>query len=318
MQKEILITTYQSAYLSKGGGEHENIRLQRLLNQEGLVADLYGPQSRPVSAYDTVIHFSLSEDSASFLHQIRSNVRQMVLWPNFWLVQPISEDRRLILQELVDLFEIIIFKSATERDHFMQFFDTSKIEIFLTTPGIPNEFFQARATRLFNEVHGIEDYIIWPGIIEPQKNQLTAIQALKGYDIPVVFSGSARDSEYLAACHAAAEDNILFLPEMPFLSDIHLSALMNSRLFLELPLDFPGISAVEAASLGCRLVLTDCEWSREMFDEQIYLADPKDCISIRRTVDRAVNTNAKTVDLDLCEKFRLPEAYAPLIERLRA
>ena len=70
---------YPGAYLYHGGGEREIFLLRDALNKAGLIADLYGPDSRPVSEYDTVIHFSLAGRTEQMLYQLAGNDRQMIL-----------------------------------------------------------------------------------------------------------------------------------------------------------------------------------------------------------------------------------------------
>lgn len=315
--KRILLTTYPGAYLYHGGGEREIFLLRDSLNQAGFIADLYGPDARPIHEYEAIIHFSLIGGVESLLDQLRVEKRLMILWPNLWFVNEPSVAEIKGLQALVDRFQVIIFKSKSEERHFKKHFDISTKKIVQIKPGISAAFAHAQKTSLFSEVYGISDYVFWPGIIEPQKNQLAAVKALSELDIPVVISGDVRDSEYFELCKNNASSNFIFLPEMPFASEIYLSALANSKVFLELPLDFPGISALEAGLLGCNLVLSDCEWSREYFEGRARLVELDSPEDIRNAVLACLAEETKTQVQDAdYGKYMLPMAYAGLYEYL--
>ena len=105
--KRILLTTY----LYHGGGEREIFLLRNALNQAGLIADLYGPDSHPIHEYDAVIHFSLTYGIGPFLDHLHSDDRLMILWPNLWFVNDASTEFIVHLQELLDRFDVIVFKS---------------------------------------------------------------------------------------------------------------------------------------------------------------------------------------------------------------
>lgn len=314
--KRILLTTYPGAYLYHGGGEREIFLLRDALNKAGLIADLYGPGSRPVSEYDTVIHFSMADGTEQMLDQLAGNDRQMILWPNLWFVDEPDKDTLEHLQKLVNRFGVIVFKSNAERVHFQKYFAIKDKKIILVLPGVSNEFATARRTTLFTDVYGVKDYIFWPGIIEPQKNQLKAIQALSSLDIPLVISGSVRDQAYFRLCCESAGANTLFVPEMPFGSGIYISALTGCKVFLELPLDFPGVSAIEAIEVGCELILTDCEWSREFFNNKAILVNPNSEEDIRKAVIAKLGSTDLYTKQKNNVEYLLPNAFGNLYNYL--
>jgi glycosyltransferase involved in cell wall biosynthesis len=314
--KRILLTTYPGAYLYHGGGEREIFLLRDALNKVGLIADLYGPDSRPVFEYDTVIHFSLAGGTEQMLDQLAGNDQQMILWPNLWFVEEPSKDTVAHLQKLVNRFDVIVFKSNAECMHFQKYFAIEDKKIIFVLPGVSNEFATAKRTTLFTDVYGVKDYIFWPGIIEPQKNQLKAIRALADLDIPLVISGSVRDQAYFKLCRESAGANTLFVPEMPFGSEIYISALTGCRVFLELPLDFPGVSAVEAYQANCELIISDCDWSKEFFNEAATLVDPRSEIEIRQAVLQYLEKMPENVFRENSENFLLPSAFSNLYDYL--
>lgn len=291
LMNRILITTYQKAFLFRGGGEMEIFILCNELNRAGHIAQIYGPSSKPISYYDTVIHFSLTPECKNFVQSVRSNSSKLILWPNLWFVNKPEPNLLAELQSVLDLFDVIVFKSEAERKHFASYLDVKNLDVLVVRTGISNKFENAVKTNHFNEIYKVDEYVFWPGIIEPQKNQLALIKAANDLDMDVFFSGSIRDKEYFAECTKIASSNIHFLNEMEFLSEVHISAILNCSLFVELPFDFPGISAVEAKFLGCQVLLTDCDWSRENFGKDAFYANPRDKNNIRNMLSFALNKN---------------------------
>lgn len=286
--KRVLLTTFPEAFLHQGGGEREIHLLHDALNNSGIMADIYGPTSLPIQAYDALIHFSLNSGTEQTLGFARNFCNKMILWPNLWFVDEPKPQQLDQLKATINFFDAVVFRSKTEQNHFARYFDLKQKAIINITPLISQKFLRQNVSDVFRETHGLEHYAIWPGIIEPQKNQLAAVRAFRELDMNLVISGRVRDQEYLKQCMSEAGPNTYFIPPMPFGSDLHLSALAHSDLFIELPLDFPGTSAVEAATLGCNLLLTRCAWTDEMFGKQCPQIDPTDEKAIASAVVEAI------------------------------
>lgn len=284
--KRILITTYQEAFLHNGGGEREIHILKESLSTRGVLADIYGPTSQPLSAYDAVIHFSMNTDSERIVERARQYGKRLILWPNLWFISEPTKQHIDGLRRFLKYFDVVVFKSETEQAHFARYFDLSNQKILQAAPLISPKFGRAEFSNVFRETHDIDRYAIWPGIIEPQKNQLIAVRAFKNLDIELIISGPVRDQAYLDQCRMEAGDNVRFMPAMPFASELHLSALANCELFVELSLDFPGTSALEAAAIGCPLLLSRSPWTEELLGDYCFQVDPRDEVAIRVAVER--------------------------------
>lgn len=285
--KRVLLTTHPTAYLKQGGGEREIHLLKKAFDTADILVDIYGPNSLPIDQYDIVIHFSMVGGSELVLRESAAAGKKMILWPNLWLVNAPTQDHLNHLEELIKIFDAFVFKSKTEELHFKSFFRIDEKRCINVLPLVTKSFFRKNATPVFKESYGLDKYVIWPGIIEPQKNQLTAIHAFREIGCPLVLSGQIRDKDYYKTCKQEATDNVIFIPEMPFASELHISALAHSSLFLELPLDFPGTSALEAAALDCRMLLSESEWVDELIPNARQVA-PKNIESIIESVTQLV------------------------------
>ncbi|WP_321854832.1 glycosyltransferase family protein [Paraburkholderia tropica] len=312
--KRILLTTSPNAFLYRGGGEQEILLLNEFLNASGVMSDIYGPTSRSLSAYDHVIHFSMQDGSELLVDALAGSGRHLILWPNLWFMSPPHPQHLERLARLLARFDAVIFKSQAEEAHFARYLSLEGKQVIRLAPLISPRFLRKQVSKVFQDSYGLDRYAIWPGIIEPQKNQLAAVEAFRDLDINLVISGAVRDTGYAERCREAAGGNVTFVPVMPFGSELHLSALAHSSLFVELALDFPGTSALEAAAMGCRLLLSQTDWTREMLDGQCVQVDPHDVAQIRagalEALGQATSTEAKFSALPM------NEAVAPLLRYL--
>lgn len=312
--KRILLTTSPNAFLHRGGGEQEILLLNEFLNTSGMIADIYGPTSRSLSAYDSVIHFSMQDGSELMLDAIADTGKHLMLWPNLWFVNQPDAQHLERLSQFLARFDAVVFKSKSEEEHFSRYLNLSDKEVIHISPLISPKFLRKGVSKVFQESYGLDRYAIWPGIIELQKNQLAAVKAFQGLDINLVISGAVRNQSYAAECRRVAGENVTFIPVMPFGSELHLSALAHSSLFVELSLDFPGTSALEAATMGCRLLLSKSEWTHEFLADACTQVEASDIDLIRSAVVDSLQNN-----LSPESKFATPsmsDSVAPLLRYL--
>lgn len=287
--RQVLLTTHPNAYLHQGGGEREILLLREALAESEVIADIYGPTSKAVAIYDFAIHFSMVGGSEHIVQALAEAGTRLILWPNLWFVNSPPTEHITNLTRFLSYFEAVVFRSHAEEAHFRRFFDLAGKAVIHAACLVSPRFQRKDVTDVFRESYGLDHYAIWTGIIEPQKNQLAAVQAFKGLDIDLIISGRVRDETYAERCREEAGPNVHFIPPMAFGSELHLSALWHSALFVELPLDFPGTSAVEAAVAGCRLLLTCCPWTEEMLGGTCTQVAPDDVAAIRNAVKNVLS-----------------------------
>ncbi|WP_156128025.1 hypothetical protein [Dickeya chrysanthemi] len=315
----VLLTTFPGAFMHYGGGEREIHLLNEALNGSGMLCDIYGPTSRSITSYQTVIHFSMASGSEQVIASAVENGLKMILWPNLWFVEPPKPDVIERLSLLLDYFHAVVFRSHTEESHFRQYLDLSNKDVIRVYPLISSKFFRKNVTDVFRESYGLIFYAIWPGIIEPQKNQLAAVRAFKSLDLTLIISGAVRDKSYADECKRQAGPNVKFIPAMPFGSEQHLSALAYSQMVVELPLDFPGTSAIEAAAMGVKLLLPRTDWVNEMLAPNCTQVDPHNEDEIRNAVSQLLlqNTNRKCC-IHSDGALSMTDAVAPLVHYLQS
>jgi glycosyltransferase involved in cell wall biosynthesis len=286
----ILITTYHDAFLIHGGGEHELFTLVDHLRRFGLAVDIYGPFSRNIQNYDVVLHFSVHPGGLHLLERLKSYNKPIVLWPNFWPTEHNSSISNII-DKHIHLSDEIVFKSNAEKNVFTALFEVPEPKINVVQIVADPVYAVPAPANLFKELYGIDSYAIWVGIVEPIKNQLAAIRALKELNIPLVLVGKSRDDAYYQLCKEVGEKGVYFINSLPLKSEIMRSALQNALFYIELSEEPPGLSAIEAGLAGCKLVLSNSDWTREIFSGAATLCDPVDQAEIITAVKIALNSN---------------------------
>lgn len=124
--------------------------------------------------------------------------------------------------------------------------------------------------------------------IEGLKNQLRLIQALKGASYPVFIHGKPAPNAgaYAAACKAAAGENIHL---EGWLQPDEIYAAYAAAKVHVLPSFFEttGLSSLEAAAMGCNIVVSPNGDTRDYFGDFAWYCKPEDPASIRAAVDAA-------------------------------
>jgi len=314
----VLITTYHQAFLNKGGGEVELVEVASNLKELGVKTDIYGPISRPLDTYDVVLHFSMHGGGLELLRHIKKANKRIILWPNLWWVSNPSEPELDVAMSHITLADAVVFKSNAEMKNLTSRLSVPKEKIHIIPAGIDPCFGYPADKDMFKVIYKVDEYILWLGIIEERKNQLFCINALKNIELPIVFIGNYRNRDYYEACKATAPKHFKFLPSMPAKSEILRSAIQNCQLFFEVPLDHPGLSALEAGLAGATLVLSDDAWSKEHFGKKITYVDPKSQESIVKGVKIALNnTKDSTINRMIHNKHLYPQALEQLVRILK-
>lgn len=159
-------------------------------------------------------------------------------------------------------------------------------------PNAADPNFAEADAQLFEREYGLRDFVLYVGRIEPRKNQLGFLRALRGSHHPVVFIGEVvpGQEDYLDACRREARDNVHFLPRIGNLEPRLASAYAACRcLALVSWFETPGLAAIEAAMTGAPLALTERGSTREYFGDFASYARPGSRRSIRAAVEQAID-----------------------------
>lgn len=196
----------------------------------------------------------------------------------------------------------------------------------LLLPNSASEYGRLRARYHTNTVHniitnGVDDTVFFPGEthdkdnllvicvarIEGIKNQLNLIKAINGtkYRLLLIGSHAPNQLSYYHACRKAAGDNISFIGHLKQETLKHYYQMAKVHV-LPSWFETTGLSSLEAAMMGCNVVITAKGDAKDYFGDDAFYCDPESPASIFEAIDKAAN--AKT-NLSLQEKIKTKHTW---------
>lgn len=170
---------------------------------------------------------------------------------------------------------------------------------------VPNAIdVDAARFALKTDCHDYDQYKGWlicVGRIDTRKNQLKLIEAIAGSDYKLLLVGkqSPGQKTYYEKVMKAIQGN----PNIQYIESVE-----NSKLYqlykackvsvLPSWFETPGLVSLEAAVMGCNIVVSDKGTTKDYFKEFAYYCNVMDSASIRKQIDNAYNA---TFDPRLCE-----------------
>ncbi|MGE3181611.1 MAG: glycosyltransferase family 4 protein [Phycisphaerae bacterium] len=135
--------------------------------------------------------------------------------------------------------------------------------------------------------------VLCVGRIEPRKNQLNLIRAVRDSEISLTLVGPVGrfNQRYADRCRAEAGTNVRFLgsQDATGLRKLYQAARVHACVSWY---ETPGLASMEAALCGCELVVTPGGCTREYFDGHAEFAEPGAPASIRRAIENAMSRSS--------------------------
>lgn len=133
-----------------------------------------------------------------------------------------------------------------------------------------------------------DDLVICIARIEGIKNQYNLIKALNDTKYTLLLIGDAAPNQpnYYLRCKSIAAANIVFINYLPQeeLQQYYAAAKVH---VLPSWFEVCGLSSLEAAAMGCNVVITDKGYAATYFNDAAYYCDPGDPVSILSAVEAA-------------------------------
>ncbi len=158
--------------------------------------------------------------------------------------------------------------------------------------------------------------VLCVGRIEPRKNQLALIRALRGSGIRLTLVGQAGrySGRYHRRCLREADGDVRVIPfvESYVLRALYCSARVHANVSWY---ETPGLVSLEAVLCGCAIVATPGGSTREYFGEEISYCKPDAPSTIREAVERALSLGPSAA---LAERIALECTWEAAAERTLA
>ena len=153
---------------------------------------------------------------------------------------------------------------------------------------VPNGIDHTIAEWPLSRIPIYQNAVLCVGRIEGRKNQLNLIRALNNtsHNVFIIGNPSPNNTGYYEQCRKEAAANIHFLD---WQTGKKLYNIYHSAKVHVLPSYFEttGLSSLEAAFMGCNIVVTPYGDTRDYFKDYAWYCDPDDIIGIRQAVDAA-------------------------------
>jgi glycosyltransferase involved in cell wall biosynthesis len=179
-----------------------------------------------------------------------------------------------------------------EMDMFHKSFSPNKKLPFTVIPNAVTV--KTKISSKFNQKNlksDFKDCILCVGRIDPRKNQLNLVKALKNTHYKVVFIGkpAPNHSSYMSKIKKEATENMFFLGWMDNdkINDFYKLAKVH---VCPSWFETPGLVSLEAVALGCNIVVTDKGSTIEYFGNEAFYCKPDSVKSIKNAVDLAFNS----------------------------
>ena len=187
--------------------------------------------------------------------------------------------------------DLLLPNSNAEAEQLVRYFGVPASRIHVVPNGASGRFCSADP-QWFKELMGVEDYVLYAGRIEPRKNQLGFLRAMRDADVPIIVLGDAVPGHeaYLAECLRIAGPDVQFVGRLDHEDPLLASAMAGSGcVALASWYETPGLVALEAAMTGTPLVLPVGGCTREYFGDHALYVRPDDEQGIRHAVFTALD-----------------------------
>jgi glycosyltransferase involved in cell wall biosynthesis len=320
----VLFATHQAIGLHQGGVRTQMLQTKAALEEHGVTVTLYEMwKDFDPSHYDLVHIFSANMATYHFARALRLRNMPFVVSPVFFTRRSDRVVRSVIridtfLNQLIRGFWTdyglisemcgwanAVLPNTQAEAHLMQYaMNIPSKNLFITINGVEERFAKA-SSDLFVHQYDMKDFILYVGQIGPyRKNVRQLLRALEQVDHAAVIIGSFDDSPSGRSCLELAKHNprLLVIDELSHDSMLLASAYSACDVFV-LPSQYetPGISALEAALAGAKIVITPFGGTRDYFGNNAIYVDPTSVEDIVKGIQTALGKGKET---ELRERIR--------------
>lgn len=310
---KVLLAGKLTAMEAPGGGEIQMLALVGSLPEMGVSARLWRPWEERIEGADCLHLFGSTPEHLPVVEAARRAgvpvVLSTITWfdlTSYWR-EPRSLGGRLAAsarfiaraacpwlpswrRRLYRAVDLLLPNSNVEAKQLVRFFRVPRKRIQVVPNGADVRFAEADPEPFAQRV-GMRGFVLVAGRIEPRKNQLNLIRAMRGTGVGLVVLGDAVPGceSYAEACHRAADRHVRFVGRIEH-DDPMLASAYAACGCLALPswYETPGLVALEAAMSGTPLVLPKGGSAREYFGDGATYVRPGNRRAIRRAVLEAL------------------------------
>lgn len=226
----------------------------------------------------------------------------------YW--RPPSRTFRRSVTRVLQSVSVLLPNSDAERLAIERSFGSCPPAVIV--PNAAGDEFRLQSDLDANEREGV----LCVGRIEPRKNQLALIAALRGTGIRLTLVGKAGrfSGRYLRLCRSKAGRDVRFLDQRTpaELRELYRRVWVHANVSWY---ETPGLASLEAALCGCAIVATQGGCTREYLGDDAVYCEPDDVESIRRAVETALSRGPQAALTDrVAREFTWAAAATKTVE----
>ncbi len=285
MNTKVVFNTWSGAFFNPGGGEVQLLNTKRHLETAGVSVSLYD-QWNPSKTCDIFHQFSIQSGVELPMREYKNLGKKIALSTILWADFPEKGGLYYRIKEIFDLADILLTNSDRESEKLSKDFEIELSKFHKTRNSISEEFLNTDTQRDFRKNYSIQgDFILSLANIDRRKNTHALSQACLNLNLPLVLIGHIRDQIYFDEFKGKN-------PLLKYVGPLSDSTLIKSALqqcsVYALPsiCETPGIAALEAASQGAKIVITDQGPTEEYFKDMVTYVNPFLIDSITQGIDK--------------------------------
>ena len=208
---KVAFYVYPIAFQSPGGGEILLLKTREYLEKAGQPVTLFDPWRDKLKDFDILHTFGSVKDCLRVMETAKTagcrNVLSTICWYSWksaWGTHgsPVSRAAAVARhaakcflpflpserKRMMQVADRVIPNSQSEAEQLKRFFHVPASKM-VTIPNAVDKSFAEASPDMFQKAYGLKHFVLIVGRIEPRKNQLNVVRALKGTGRTVVFIG---------------------------------------------------------------------------------------------------------------------------------
>lgn len=320
MSPRVLYVSYPSAFQNIGGGEIALLKTKEYLERLGVAVKLFDMWKDRIEDYDLMHVFGTVKECLPLIRAANARGTGVITTPIFWSSWKRafgsyggpSVKAELALRHAVKLAfprfpsgrrsmmlasELILPNSEMERDQIERLFAVPRERMTVVYNGVDSRF-AAADPSLWRSRYGSGSFVLSVGRLEPRKNQLNLIRAVRrmgGTKLVIIGDPVSGLERYAESCRREGGDFTEFVAGMrhedPMLASAYAAAAVYA---LPAWFETPGLVALEAALAGASIAATEGGSTREYFGDRVEYFDPGQPTSIEAALKTALSRRGQT------------------------
>lgn len=195
-----------------------------------------------------------------------------------------------LMKEITNNVDVFLPNSISEMNRVAKEFKLENYKFEAIPNSIDQKIFNNSHIDSNNKFLKYKDCIVCAARIEGRKSTLNLVRAINktNYQLVLVGNESKNQKKYVDLVHEEAGKNVTFLGPIPHeeLKELYQVAKVHALVSW---METPGLSSLEAAAMGCNIVVTRKGDTEEYFEDYAFYCEPDDVNSIIDAIDNAYN-----------------------------